>query len=101
METFDYARQRKIPILGASSATVKLGALVALSANLEDLGDLTAEMAVRVLDGSALPGDLRIRGPRRTGLAINLATARDLGVNIPRSVLQLADEVIEQNAGGQ
>jgi putative tryptophan/tyrosine transport system substrate-binding protein len=94
-DTLEFARTNRLPILGASSATVRAGALTALSANLEDLGDVTAEMAVRILEGTDSPAKMRVRGPRRTQLTLNLDSARLLKFSLPDALLSLADEVID------
>lgn len=94
-DTLAFAHAQHLPVLGASSGTVHAGALLALSANLEDLGDVTAEMAVHVLDGTETPAKMHVRGPRRTLLSLNLIVAHDLGLTIPGAVLHLADEVID------
>lgn len=94
-DTLDFARVNRLPLLGASSATVRAGALAALSANLEDLGDLTAEMAIRILEGTDSPAKMRVRGPRRTQLTLNLDSARLLSLALPDALLSLADEVVD------
>ena len=96
-DTLEVTRAKHLPILGASSATVRAGALLSLSANLQDLGEVSAEMAMPLLDGTADPSHMRIRGPRRTILSINLVAAKVLGVTIPDPVLHLADEVIDSD----
>ncbi len=100
-DTLDIARQHSLPVLGISSANVKAGALISLSANLSDLGDVDAEMACPLLDGSMTPSQTAIRGPRQLVLSINLGTARTLGLKLPESVLHLADEVVDNTPSGQ
>lgn len=93
--TLEWARARKLPVLGASSGTVRAGALLALSASIEDNGDVLAEMAVNLLDGRATCKEMRVRGPRRTLLTLNLQTAQQLDLLVSPSILQSADEVID------
>lgn len=94
-ETLEYARQKRKPVLGTSATAVRLGALVALSANLEDLGDVTAEMAIPILEGIEAPARMRVRGPRKTLLSINLDSARSLGLTFSSALLGLAEEVTD------
>lgn len=94
-ETMEYAKANRLPVLGASGATVRGGAVLALSASVEDLGDVSAEMAVYLLDGTEQAAKMRVRGPRRTLLTVNLSAASAIGLKIPDAVLRLADEVVE------
>jgi ABC-type uncharacterized transport system substrate-binding protein len=62
--------------------------------NLEQIFRRLASFADQVLKGTA-PGDLPIEQPTTFELAINLRTAKAMGISVPSSVLVSANEVIE------
>ena len=53
-----------------------------------------ADYVDRILKG-AKPSDLPIQEPVKFDFVVNLKTARELGLSIPRTILLLADEVIK------
>jgi len=73
---------------------VQLGGLLSYGTNYHELFRKAAGYVDRILNG-ADPGDLPIQQPDRFQLVINLKTAKGLNLEVPATVLALADEVIE------
>ena len=90
----DTARSKKLPTMFGEVGAVAQGALVSYGVSYYDVGHLSAKYVQRVLTGTS-PQNLAVESLNRPGLALNLKTARELGVTIPQSVLFRADKVIE------
>jgi putative tryptophan/tyrosine transport system substrate-binding protein len=87
------AAKYRIPGMYPLLDFVDAGGLMAYSANQRVLFRRAAEYVDKILKG-ANPGDLPIEQPTQFELAVNLKTARALGLTIPESILLRADEVI-------
>jgi putative ABC transport system substrate-binding protein len=90
-----FALRHRLPTLSMTTEHVsKDGCLISYSPNAEDVYRRAAIYVDRILRG-AQPADLPIEQPSKFELAINVRTARALGITIPPSLLLRADQVIE------
>jgi ABC-type uncharacterized transport system substrate-binding protein len=88
------AAKTGIPAGYESRATVSAGGLVSYGASVQDGYRQVGMYAGRVLKGEK-PAGMPVMQPIKFEFAINLQTAKSLGLVVPGSVLALADEVIE------
>jgi putative ABC transport system substrate-binding protein len=88
------AARNSVPAVYAISEFVKDGGLLSYGVDLVDSFRRAATYVDRVLRG-AKPGDLPVQFPTKYEMAVNLKTARALGLTIPPNLLAVADEVIE------
>ena len=90
----DLALTSRLPSIFAFREAADTGALMSYGANLSDLFRRAAIQVDKILRG-AKPADLPVEQPTKFELVINLKTAKALGLTIPPSLLQRADQVIE------
>ena len=83
-----------LPAIYALPLFAKSGGLIAYGPDVVDPYRRAAEYIDRILKGEK-PADLPVQAPTRYELAINLKTAKALGLDVPPQLLARADEVIE------
>jgi len=90
----DFAAEHKLPAMYEYDFLVSDGGLMSYGPDLMEMFDRAAELAFRILMG-ADPADLPLETPNRFVLAINLNTAKAIGLTIPPLLLARANTVIE------
>jgi putative ABC transport system substrate-binding protein len=84
----------RLPHIFTVRQFVREGGLMSYGPDTVDIFRRSAAYADSILKG-ANPGELPAQAPDKFELAINLSTARSLGLEVPATVLAIADEVIE------
>ncbi len=88
------AAKYRIPAIYEWSVSAADGGLMAYGPTLAEMDRQSAKLVDKILKG-AKPGDLPVEQPTKFELVINLKTAKALGLTIPPSLLQRADEFIQ------
>ena len=88
------AREDKVALMAHEDEVVAAGALVSYGANYRRMGQQTARIVDRVLGGVA-PAEIPIQIPDKLMLAINLVTARAIGLKPPLTLLERAERIVE------
>jgi putative tryptophan/tyrosine transport system substrate-binding protein len=91
---FEYAAAHRLPAIYEYDPLVREGGLMSYGPDLRESFERAASMADRIFKG-AKPSDLPFEQPTRYLFVINLKTAKSIGLEIPPTVLALADEVVE------
>jgi putative ABC transport system substrate-binding protein len=90
----DFAIKYRLPSASVVPAFVRAGGLMSYGADVPELFQRSATFIQKILQGSK-PANMPVEQPTKFNLAINLRTAKAVGVAIPPSFLLRADEVIE------
>ena len=86
--------QRRLPAISPYRFAVAEGGLMSYGVEQVELFRLAASYVDRILKG-ATPAELPVQAPTKFELVINLRTAKALGLDVPLTLLAIADEVIE------
>jgi putative ABC transport system substrate-binding protein len=90
----EQATSRSLPTIFAFAAHASAGALVTYGIDLSAALLQTTEYVDRILRGTK-PADLPVQAPQTFELAVNLKTAKSLGLTISPALIARADKVIE------
>jgi putative tryptophan/tyrosine transport system substrate-binding protein len=90
----ELAAKHRIAYMSGSREVTAAGGLVSMAANLPELYERAAFYVDKILKG-AKPADLPVEQPTKFDVAINMKTAKALGLTISPTLLSQTDEVIE------
>jgi len=90
----ELAIQQRLPTMFIAKHYVETGGLISYGADFAGMFRKAADYVAKILKG-AKPADLPIEQATKFELAVNLKTAKAIGVEIPQSILLRADEVID------
>ena len=90
---FELAARGKLPTISESRVFADAGGLLSYGPSFGEMYRRAATYVDKILRG-AIPGDLPIEQPVKFELVINMRTAKVIGVTIPQSLLQRADDLL-------
>ncbi len=91
---FEFAAAMNLPAIYEYDLLVRDGGLMSYGPDLTESFERAAAMVDRIFKG-AKPADLPFEQPTRYLFVLNLKTAKGIGLEIPPTLLAIADEVIE------
>jgi len=92
--TLELASRHRLPAIYGYRSHVAAGGLMSYSTDFHDIYRRAAAYVHRILKGEK-PANLPVQSPIKYELAINLSTAKALGLDVPATLLARTDEVIE------
>jgi putative ABC transport system substrate-binding protein len=90
----DLATKLRLPLISMAKEFVQLGGLMSYGADIIDFFRLSGAYVDKILRG-ATPADLPVEQPTKFELFINLKTAKELGIELPATLVARADKLIE------
>jgi putative ABC transport system substrate-binding protein len=90
----ELAEKNRLPAIYPWKMSVEDGGLMSYGLDVSALGQRVADIVNQILKGRK-PSDIPVFQPTKFELAINLKTAKALGLTVPPELLATADEVIE------
>jgi putative ABC transport system substrate-binding protein len=91
---FEYAAERRLPAIYETDSLTREGGLMSYGPDRREIFERSAALVDRIFKG-AKPADLPVEQPTRFLFVLNLKTAKAMGLNVPNTLLALADEVVE------
>ena len=88
------SERHRLPAIYGFQQFVREGALISYGPDTAEIVRQSASYVDRILKGEK-PSDMPVQAPTKYELAINLKTANALGLEVPPTLLAMADEVIE------
>lgn len=91
---YSLTTRHRLPAVYPFAFHARSGGLIAYGFDAVDLFRRAGPYVARILNGEK-PADLPVQAPTKFELVVNLKTAKQIGITVPRSILLRADEVIE------
>ena len=88
------AKADRVPLAVHEDSMVEQGALLSFGSDFPTTGAQAAKLAVKIFQG-AKPSELPIQTPEKLRLAINVTTAKIIGLKLPRSLTERADQLVD------
>jgi putative ABC transport system substrate-binding protein len=93
-QTVRYAAEYRLPVMYPFHGDVLAGGLISYGTNIPEQYRQAATLVHKILNG-AKPSEIPVEQPTKFELAINVKTAKSLGLTVPPTLLARANEVIE------